>query len=118
MRRKHILILPLLATLALAGQVQAHARLVSSDPAAGARVSHAPSMIEVQFNERLEPKFSGFEITRAGAKADVGPVSLDGPKGLMAVPKTSLGAGDYVLHWHAVTADGHRAEGDVPFSVR
>ena len=107
-----------LSVLALAGQAQAHASLVSSSPAAGAAVSRSPAMIDVQFSERLEPKFSGFEITRGGTKVDVGAVSLSGPKGLMAMPKTPLGAGAYVLHWHAVAADGHRTEGDVAFSVR
>ena len=107
-----------LSVLALAGQAQAHARLVSSSPAAGAAVSRSPAMIDVQFSERLEPKFSGFEITQGGTKVDVGPVGLDGPKGLMAMPKTPLGAGAYVLHWHAVGADGHRTEGGVAFSVR
>jgi len=107
-----------IAALALAGGAQAHARLVSSDPGAGAKVSKSPAMIDLQFNERLEPKFSGFTVTRNGAPADVGPVSLDGPKGLMAMPAKALPSGAYVLHWHAVTADGHRTEGDVAFQVR
>ncbi|MBS0410460.1 MAG: copper resistance protein CopC [Proteobacteria bacterium] len=106
------------AALTLAGGAQAHARLVSSDPAAGAKVSKSPAMIDLQFNERLEAKFSGFVVTRGGTSADVGPVSLDGPKGLMAMPAKALPSGAYLLHWHAVTADGHRTEGDVAFSIR
>ena len=107
-----------LAALTLATTAEAHARLVSSDPAAGAKVGKSPAMIDLQFNERLEAKFSGFVVTRNGAPADVGPVSLDGPKGLMAMPAKALPSGAYVLHWHAVTADGHRTEGDVAFSIR
>ncbi len=69
-----------LAGQALAGQAQAHARPVSSSPAAGAVVSRSPAMIDVQFSERLEPKFSGFEIRRGGTKVDIGPVSSTDPR--------------------------------------
>ena len=110
------------AAFLLAGTVEAeaHAHLVTSVPAAKATVA-SPSSISIAFNEALEAKFSGFEITNAsGAKIATAPVVLDpqGKKTLTAAPQAPLAPGAYKLAWHVVGGDGHKVEGAYDFIVK
>ncbi len=106
------------AALLLSGvQAQAHARLLEANPAADATVA-APSQIVLRFSERLEPKFSGFEVAAAGAKAQIKTRVGEDRKTLIGVASKPLTAGAYQLTWHAVSADGHRMLGAYAFTVR
>lgn len=104
------------AMLAATG-AQAHAKLVSSNPAANTTVA-APKAIILKFDEKLQPKFSGANLAMPGmataAKVSVG---KDG-KTMMVQPKKPLMAGAYTVKWHAVTADTHRSQGTYTFTVR
>jgi methionine-rich copper-binding protein CopC len=95
----------------------AHAKLVSSDPAANATVA-APKQVVLKFSEKLQPKFSGADVAMPGmvtpAKVSV---AKDG-KTMIVRPKEPLMAGAYTVKWHAVTADTHRMEGAYNFTVR
>lgn len=107
--------------LALAGigSAQAHVYLVRSTPAAGAMLTQAPQRFTLQFSGPVEAKFDRYLLV-AGSKswpltarhspADA-PVTASGP-----LPP--LGAGQYVLRWSALSRDGHRQEGRIPFTVR
>jgi len=106
--------------LLTAAQAQAHAKLVSSTPAEGSTVA-APKQIVLQFSEKLQPKFSGAAITMPamnntamGAKVSV---AKDGVT-MTATPTQPLTPGAYTISWHAVTADTHKMEGKVNFTVR
>lgn len=105
-----------IAALLISGEAQAHARLMSSNPAANAAVA-APKQIMLKFNEKLSPKFSGANVAMPGmatpAKVSVG---KDG-KTLIVQPKAPLMAGAYTVKWHAVTPDTHRTEGTYTFTV-
>ena len=48
-----------------ATHAEAHSSLVSASPTANSTVQ-APSMIELHFNETLEPRFSGFTVMKDG----------------------------------------------------
>lgn len=102
----------------LAGQVQAHARLVTSTPTAGATVA-APRTISLTFSERVVPAFSSFDV--ANAQGTVIPVqarvSKDG-KTLSGSPRTALTAGSYTVNWRIASPDGHRMTGSTTFFVR
>ena len=105
-----------LALLVAAGQASAHAHLLTSAPAAGASVA-PPKELALNFSERLEPKFSGLELTTAGgAKIAVAAVVAD--KAMTATVKAPLAPGAYKVMWHAVSADGHRTKGDYAFTVK
>lgn len=100
-----------------AGQAAAHAKLVESNPAASATVA-APKQIVLRFNEKLEAKFSGFDLSAGGAKAAVRTsVASDGVT-MIGAPAKPLTPGAYKVDWHAVTADGHRMQGSYGFTVR
>lgn len=106
-----------LLAAACAGPAAAHAKLVDSNPAAGAAVP-PPKQIVLRFNEKLEAKFSGFDLSVGGAKAPVRTsVASDGVT-MIGAPAKPLAAGAYKVDWHAVTADGHRMQGSYAFTVR
>jgi copper resistance protein C len=106
-----------LLSVACASQAAAHAKLVESNPAASATVA-APKQIVLRFNEKLEAKFSGFDLSVGGAKTPVKTsVGGDGVT-MIGAPAKPLAAGAYKVDWHAVTADGHRMQGSYGFTVR
>jgi len=107
------------ALLLSAGQAGAHAKLVSSDPAANATVA-APKTIRLTFNEKLAPAFSRFELAMAdGMKAPVKTSVSADRKTITGAPKGRLMAGVYKLTWHAAAADdGHRMDGAITFTVK
>lgn len=101
-----------------ASQAAAHAKLVSANPAPDATVT-APKAISLKFSEKLEPKFSGFEIAKASG--GVVPVKTTIAKGGMIMDgalAAPLAPGAYKVSWHAVTADAHRMNGAYSFTVR
>ena len=113
-----------LAAIAAAGlmlaasQAAAHAKLVSANPAPDATVA-APKAIRLKFSEKLEPKFSGFEIaTAAGGAVPVKTVVAKGGQVIDGALNTPLAPGTYKVTWHAVTADAHRVNGAYSFTVR
>lgn len=109
----------LLAGAALLGatHAQAHAKLVSASPAENA-AGAAPKAITLKFNEKLQPKFSGFELTRGGTAVPVKVTVGKDKLSLIGAPARPLAAGAYEVKWHAVTADTHRMQGAYTFTVR
>lgn len=114
------LFLTVMAVSALAaGQASAHAKLVSSDPAAAATVA-APKTITLTFNEKLAPAFSSFELAMAdGMKAPVKTAVSKDRKSISGAPQGKLTPGAYKITWHAAAADdGHRMDGVITFTVK
>lgn len=107
------------AALLMASQAQAHAHLLKASPAADAKVA-APTTIQLQFSEKLEPKFSAVELMKASGAAIAvdSAVSKTDPKAIGATVKTPLAPGAYMVMWHVVSADGHKMKGDYAFTVR
>lgn len=101
-----------------ATQAQAHAHLVSASPADKAAVT-SPTEIALRFNEKLESKFSGFEVadSKGAAIKLKTSVAKDGMT-IIGAPAKSLTPGAYKVKWHAVAGDGHRMEGTYSFTVR
>jgi len=118
-RRKVLWSATFAAILFTAGQALAHAELVTSFPAANASVV-SPKEISLTFSEALVSKFSSFELTMVdhNMKVDVKTsVSADGMH-LNGTIKGPLMKGAYKIAWRAVTKDGHRITGEVPFKVQ
>lgn len=96
----------------------AHARLVSSTPAAGSTVA-SPRAISLTFSEKMAPAFSTFELVNAaGVKTPVRTTVSEDGKTLSAPVARPLAAGVYVVNWRLASSDGHRMTGSVPFTVR
>jgi methionine-rich copper-binding protein CopC len=103
----------------VASQAQAHAHLVKASPAADATVG-APTALQLQFSEKLEPKFSGVDLMTLKGEAVAVSSTVDGKDGksLAATPKAPLKPGAYMVMWHVVSADGHKMKGDYNFTVK
>jgi methionine-rich copper-binding protein CopC len=116
-----IVVLALLAA-ALPNLAFAHARLVSSDPAADARLDSAPSAITLVFSEELKPDGNSITVTDAGgAQVDAGDTKLaasDAQRRTITVSLNSgLGDGVYTVKWVNASTDGHSEEGRFSFTV-
>lgn len=97
-----------------------HAFLASSDPAANTVVPVAPGTVTLTFTEPLETSYSratlfdqtGAEV--AGAASSIGP----NPNEMTVTLPSGLGNGTYSLLWRTLsTADGHTAQGYLPFTI-
>ena len=98
----------------------AHPRLQTSNPAAGATLKAAPKDIRMSFSEELVPSFTGLELKNAGGKSvPTGKtVLVAGDKRKIVVPIGShLTAGTYNVAWHAVSVDTHRVSGTYTFKI-
>lgn len=99
----------------------AHAHLKSQAPAADSAAAAAPKAIELHFSEGVEPAFSGISLQGPGAAAvKLGKPAVDArDKAVLRVPvQGPMPAGSYVVHWHAVSVDGHKTKGQYSFSVK
>jgi methionine-rich copper-binding protein CopC len=95
-----------------------HASLLSSEPAAGATLVVAPSRVRLVFSEPIEASLSG--MTLSSANGDSVPLDPNGdPHDVHAVIASlpALVAGMYTVHWHVVSADGHRVDGSLAFTI-
>jgi copper resistance protein C len=118
---------PVLFALAFAGSAHAHAKLLSSSPAANATVAK-PGKIVLNFNEKLVAAFvkTSLNMTGMPGMADhplmpitgyTSAMSKDG-KTLTLTMRKALPPGTYQLKWSAAGADTHRMEGTFSFTVK
>ncbi|MCA9879827.1 MAG: copper resistance protein CopC, partial [Thermomicrobiales bacterium] len=117
------LLLAVLAVLLLVWPAQpalGHAFLASSDPPANTVAPVAPEQVTLNFTEPLETSYSratlfdqtGTEVP--GAVATIGP----DPNVMTVTLPVGLSNGTYSLLWRTLsTADGHTAQGYLPFTV-
>lgn len=95
---------------------EAHAHLVKASPAANSAV-RAPGVLDLQFSEKLEPKFSGASVMTASSKAVAASTKVSA-KAIDITPKAPLARGPYMVMWHVVSADGHKMKGQYKFTVK
>jgi methionine-rich copper-binding protein CopC len=107
----------LVFSVMMAARVEAHARLVSSQPAQGSTVAAPLAELTLVFSEPA--KVTSLTIQAAG---ETSPNKLavstaeDSLSHAIALPP--LAPGDYIVTWHALSDDGHVTSGTVKFSVR
>jgi methionine-rich copper-binding protein CopC len=104
----------ILLGLLLATPAFAHARLVSSDPAANAKVK-PPGQIKLHFSESLEPAFSSASLIDAAGKTV--PVSKSVGGDTITLLPLTLKPGAYKVTWRSVGQDTHRLTGSFGFTV-
>lgn len=96
----------------------AHAVLVRTTPADGARIQTAPHVIHLWFSESISRKFRSAQLVAADGRAvrGVGVQSASGTELVVTVPHLARGA--YGLVWHVVAEDdGHATSGTLAFGV-
>ena len=111
----------LFATVLLSPSVaRAHAHLLRSDPADGARLSASPGTVHLSFSERPELSMSFAELKDAkGTTYSLGRASR-GDSDRLGVDFSihdSLPPGRYTLSWRTAAADGHPSHGQIKFEV-
>ena len=120
MKRIFALVVVLLALSA--GPALSHATLVSSSPEANSTVGEMPSLISLEFNERLLVlgEKSGNQLSLISPSGDV--VALESVKtneefltGI--VVGGDFSEGTYVVDYRAVSADGHVIENKYEFTL-
>lgn len=96
----------------------AHARLKSASPPAEATAKTGLSAIKLVFNETIEPSLSVIELLDAADQVLVtskGKAVCEQKTCILAVDP--LKAGDYMVKYHVLSADGHVVEGKYSFHI-
>jgi methionine-rich copper-binding protein CopC len=103
----------------VASQVFAHAQLEKATPAVGGTVASA-SEIRLEFSEGVEPKFTKVSMTGPGGAVPLGAAKTESRnQAVLIVPISKpLPAGDYKVHWQAVSVDTHHTQGAFEFTVK
>jgi methionine-rich copper-binding protein CopC len=102
-----------------AAPASAHSQLVGSTPAEGETLAELPAEFSVTMNERLldDAGLSAFALrVRDADGLYYGDGCLQVADDTMSTAAAIGPAGDYVLEWQVVSADGHPVGGEIPFS--
>ncbi|HEY1746776.1 MAG TPA: copper resistance CopC family protein [Xanthobacteraceae bacterium] len=111
-----IIVLSLLLAAAGTSAARAHAFLDHASPLVGSTVATAPHEVALTFTQSLEAAFSSVQVTDAkGARVDLGKAQISG--NTMRVGIKAAGPGRYQVHWHALSVDTHKTEGNFSFTV-
>lgn len=107
-----------IGTVALgAGAANAHAALVESNPAEGARLDALPAAVSVTLNEPLAGRADLVLRGPSGDAVRLAEPTIDGATASAAVAATSPMRGMYTLAYRVASADGHTVTGTISFSV-
>ena len=100
-----------------AGPAAAHASVVSSFPAQGARVRTAPATVSVVFDQPVRPDKGGLVVLNSTGAVVSSGGTHPSPTTLQAGLPASLGAGSYVANYTVTSVDGHVVSGGIVFLV-
>jgi methionine-rich copper-binding protein CopC len=112
--------LPLASALVLlvAGSASGHEELVSSEPAAGARLDEAPAQIVLTFSGEIRPDSRFVVLDPLSNEVGGGDLDLDVPdRNVLRGDLVTSDEGTFTIHWTIVSLDGHPQEGTVTFVV-
>ena len=106
------------AVIGSAGRADAHAFLINTDPAQGARLSDAPASIALQFSSPVEAATASVSVVVAPSTQPL-LVNLERTSGGLVLRATlaQRPQGIYLVHWHIVADDGHDSDGEFAFAV-
>ena len=101
------------------GAAAAHAIILESEPAAGAKLVEPPARIYLRFNSKLEKRLSQVTLTTADGRPVPVAVKADGSErpDRIGAPLGTLRPGAYVVRYKVLAADGHITEGALRFTV-
>lgn len=118
--RPALVVLLALSVSLLPAECWAHAYLVRASPAARATVTRSPDHVQLWFNERLEPAYSGVSVwDRGGHRVDAGDVEVGaGDATRLSVGVPPLPSGTYTVKYRVLSVDGHVVEAQFEFTVR
>ena len=97
----------------------AHASLVSSSPADGAVLAHAPARVSATFDEPVGISASSMQVFAPnGDRVDTGATTHGSqPEEITVAVLPGIANGTYTVGWHVISADSHPVQGAFTFSV-
>ena len=95
---------------------QAHARLVRSEPAAGAVLIGAPASVRLYFDDGVSVG-PGNEVVRNGDGSALAGTPRAQGRLLLLPLRPVLADGDYSVRWSVISDDGHVIQGVFAFAV-
>jgi copper transport protein len=97
----------------------AHAELISTEPASGEQLDVAPERVVLRFTESVDVSDDAVEVLTAGGdRVDVGAAGHpDGERSSVAVDLPGLDDGTYVVSWRVLSSDNHPVSGAFTFGV-
>ena len=113
-------VIAVLAVVAAAPRVEAHAFLVRAEPRVGSKVNKSPNEVRIWFSEAVQQAVSsvqvfdstGKQVDKNDAHVDLTDTSL-----LHVSLKPSLSPGSYKIIWRVTSVDKHVTNGDFRFQV-
>jgi copper resistance protein C len=106
-----------LLALAARAPAEAHAIVVHSTPAAGAKLAASPEAVTVRFNGRIDRGRSLLSLAEPDKTVRPLAIADEGAETELRARLQPLPPGAYRLHWQVLSADGHITRGIIPFSV-
>ena len=96
-----------------------HAFPDHSEPRVGWTVPTPPAQIRIWFDGALEPVFSTIKVMNGDKqRVDKGDGRVNpSDNTILEVSLPPLPPGKYQVFWNVVGRDGHRTEGDFPFTI-
>lgn len=97
----------------------AHAQLLSTEPAADAKLAESPDQVQLRFSEPVEAEFSPVEVYDSGGDRvdeDNARVDPDDAR-VVLVDLEELPEGSYTVEWRVTSIDGHVVDGTYGFAV-
>jgi copper transport protein len=108
----------LAGVLLWAAPAGAHAAVVSSSPAQGQRVAHAPSSVTIVWDQPVKPDNGGVTVLNSsGQGVGEGGTTHPAPDTLRVTLPRSLPSGAYVANYTVTSVDGHVVSGGIVFLV-
>jgi len=103
--------------IALAPVASAHAVLIATDPAKGAKLTTGPAQVSATFNEPLQTAFAAMTVVGPDTNLwSTGDPRVDGA--VISVALRPLGpAGSYTVNYRVTSADGHVVTGSWAFEL-
>ncbi len=106
------------ALLLWASPAGAHAAVVSSSPAQGQRVAHAPASVTIVWDQPVKPDNGGVTVLNSnGQGVGEGGTAHPAPNTLRVALPRSLPSGAYVANYTVTSVDGHVVSGGIVFLV-
>jgi copper resistance protein C len=101
------------------GAARAHAIILESEPAAGAKLAEPPARIYLRFNSKLEKRLSSVRLMSADGRPVPLPVVAagDASPDRIVLSLGKLRPGAYVVRYKVLAVDGHITEGALRFAV-
>ena len=107
----------LVTSVVSAAPASAHAVLVKITPAAGARLTTAPTQVVVELNEPVNTRFARVVVTTAaGISVSQGTATVLGAEVTQAL-SPGLASGEYRIAFGVTSSDGHPVTGESKFTL-